>query len=90
MSFLTNLEISPKPSTVFQNEPRDTASRDFRRFADPVRSLFNGIPSGQRPDARDWLVLQAKHIRKLERVFEDVRERMLLMRFNEKVFALEV
>ena len=42
-----------------------------------VRLVLSAIPIGQRPDDRltgEWLFRRVKHIRKLERVIEDMRE----------------
>ncbi|CAE6955300.1 GIP [Symbiodinium natans] len=64
-------------STLFQVEIGGNSMRDLRDFVQRVRTVLYAIPVGQRPDDRltgEWLFHRAKHIRKLERVIEDIRE----------------
>ena len=62
-------------STLFQIELGGNAIKDLRD--NRIRLVPSAIPIGQRPDDRltgEWLFHRVKHIRKLERVIEDIRE----------------
>ncbi|CAE7246764.1 unnamed protein product [Symbiodinium natans] len=64
-------------STLFQVEIGGNSIRDLRDFVQRVRTVLYSIPIGQRPDDRltgEWLFHRVKHIRKLERVIDDIRE----------------
>ena len=64
-------------STLFQIELGGNAIKDLRDFVNRIRLVLSAIPIGQRPDDRltgEWLFHRVKHIRKLERVIEDIRE----------------
>ena len=64
-------------STLFQVEIAGNSLKDLRDFVRCVRMVLSQIPIGQRPDDRltgEWLLHRVKHVRKLERVIEDIRE----------------
>ena len=64
-------------STLFQIELGGNSIKDLRDFVNRIRLVLSAIPIGQRPDDRltgEWLFHRVKHIRKLERVIEDIRE----------------
>ena len=64
-------------STLFQVELGGSSTKDLRDFVNRIRLVLSAIPIGQRPDDRltgEWLFHRVKHIRKLERVIEDIRE----------------
>ncbi|OLP93635.1 hypothetical protein AK812_SmicGene24425 [Symbiodinium microadriaticum] len=64
-------------STLFQIELGGNSIKDLRDFVNRIRIVLSAIPVGQRPDDRltgEWLFHRVKHIRKLERVIEDIRD----------------
>ena len=64
-------------STLFQIELGGNSIKDLRDFVNRIRIVLSAIPVGQRPDDRltgEWLLHRVKHIRKLERVIEDIRD----------------
>ena len=64
-------------STLFQVEISGNSMKDLKDFVQRVRIVLSQIPTGHRPDDRltgEWLFHRVKHIRKLERTIEDIRE----------------
>ena len=64
-------------STLFQVEISGNSMKDLKDFVQRVRIVLSQIPIGQRPNDRltgEWLFHRVKHIRKLERTIEDIRE----------------
>ena len=64
-------------STLFQVEISGNSVKDLKDFVQRVRIVLSQIPIGQRPDDRltgEWLFHRVKHVRKLERTIEDIRE----------------
>ena len=66
--------------------------KDLKDFVQRVRVVLSQIPIGQRPDDRltgEWLFRRVKHIRKLERVIEDIRDaRGILVGVSGVIFGI--
>ena len=64
-------------STLFQIELHGNSVQDLRDFTQRIRLVLGAVPVAQRPDARltgEWLFHRVKHLRKLERYIEAIRE----------------
>ena len=64
-------------STLFQIELHGNSIKDLRDFTQRIRLVLGAVPVAQRPEARlmaEWLSHRVKHLRKLERYLEDIRE----------------
>ena len=65
------------PSTLFQIELHGNSIKDRRDFTQRTRLVLGAVPVAQRPDTRlmgEWLFHRVKHLRKLERYKEDIRQ----------------
>ena len=64
-------------STLFKIELHGNSTKDLRDFTQRIRLVLGAVPVAQRPEARlmgEWLFHRVKHLRKLERYIEDIRE----------------
>ena len=64
-------------STLFQVQISGNSMKDLKDFVQRVKIVLSQILIEQRPDDRvtgEWLFHRVKHVRKLERTVEDIRE----------------